>query len=173
MKLGLGISLGGWPFKRTLAITNHANTTVGGAGLFTVKKTGGVAATYDASAVSTTLSGDFVLRLKSITSVGNWAAGMNSDPLTDDNFTSIDFAWLFDAGTASWGVYESGGAIAAGLSGAYAWIWRTGTSLGYGLGLTLAAAQASPTRTTVSSAALAFDSSMTTVNDQFEAMLTY
>ena len=42
--------------------------------------------------------------------------GLNSDPTTNADFSSIDYAWYFNAGT--YGIYESNAAV-SGITGAY------------------------------------------------------
>jgi hypothetical protein len=155
----------------TLEIVNNANTTVTyqGGGAYWVEKTSGAAA-YDAGAVSNVgVAGDFVLRLLPIANTTDSMAGVNSDPLTDNTLSSIDFGFAF-VGTTSASIYESGGFISTGNAlSTYYWIWRTGTTLGYGTGADLTTAQASPFRTTISSATLYFDSALFTSGAKFEA----
>jgi hypothetical protein len=161
----------------TYLIVNHNNTQVlaSGGGVFTVEKISGAVDTRDAGAVSQIgLTGDFVLRLKHLSTIDNlaWNAGMNSDPLTDDDYASIDFSWFYTPSSALWTVGESGAFPTANFADAtYAWIWRVGTTLGYGRGADLATAQASPDRTVTTSATLYFDSSIPSIGGQFEVLL--
>ncbi len=159
------------------AIVNNANTQVLhlGSGVYSVEKISASGA-YDADAVSTVgMAGDFVLRLKNISNgspVNAWLAGVNSDPLTDSNFTSIDYAFLYNQTSGQWGIYENGGAVAVNLGNdTYAWIWRAGTTLGYGRGADLATAKAAPDRTQTTSATLYFDCSIDPLGSQFEVYL--
>jgi hypothetical protein len=162
----------------TYAIVNHNNTQVlaSGGGVFTIEKISGAVDTRDAGAVSSAgIAGDFALRLKHLSTIDNlaWNAGMNSDPLTDDDYASIDFSWFYTPSSTLWTVGESGAFPTGNFADAtYAWIWRSGTTLGYGRGADLATAQASPDRTVTSSATLYFDSSIPSIGGQFEALLT-
>lgn len=127
-----------------------------GGNIFQIEKlTGGTV--YNADAVGTVaLAGDFVLRA-GVPSLGRWAAGFNIDPLTDSNFTSIDYALLYNAG---WFVFESGVQIGSGVGGTFGWIWRQGTTLNYGVGADFTTAFSAPLRTVAGvSAPLYFDSS--------------
>jgi len=156
------------------AITDHANTSVVhiGSGVHTITKSANDGS-FNASAVSSVgLTGDFVLRVKALDIPGGIFVGMNSDPLTDDSYTSIDFAWRNPLTTIS-EIWESNTQILTGIpSGTYFWIWRVGTTLGYGRGNDLATAQASPDRTTTSSATLYFDSSFLAIGDKVEVLLS-
>lgn len=156
-------------------IVNNNNTDVGhvGNGVYRITKTAGVFGAYDAGAVSQTgITGDFVLQLTPAFNNNLWFAGLNTDPLTNDDYTSIDFAWGFDPGTSQWFVFESGVGLTSGLAHLTSvWIWRSGTAIGYGRGADLATAQASPDRTTTSSATLYFDSSLYTTTSSFDAYL--
>lgn len=158
--------------SNTYAIVNNTNTTVAhvGAGVYEIEKTAGTNGAFDADAVSSaSASGDFVLRLTPLV-ITNELVGVNSDPTADSNYTSIDFAVDF-TGLTTFSIYESGVQISTlNAVSTYAWIWRTGTTLGYGSGATLAAAQASPYRTTTSSAALYFDSSLNATGARVAAL---
>jgi hypothetical protein len=158
----------------TVAISNNANTAVvhAGSGVYWIEKTAGSAA-YDASAVSAIVLGfDFTLRLKPLVYVNDALLGVNSDPLTNNDYASIDFAFDIGSLTAA-SIYESGGQVVSGSSiSTYWWIWRTGTTLGYGTGADLATARASPLRTTTSSANLAFDSAFFAVGTRHGVLLT-
>jgi hypothetical protein len=160
-----------------IEIVNHNNTRVVhvGSGAYTIEKISGAVDTRDAGAVSSVgIDGDFVLRLKHVSTIDNlaWNAGMNSDPLTDDDYASIDFSWFYTPSSALWTVGESGAFPTGNFADAtYAWIWRSGTSLNYGRGGDLATAKANPDRTVTSSATLYFDSSIPSIGGQIEAQL--
>jgi hypothetical protein len=161
----------------TFAIINHNNTQVlhTGSGVYRIEKISGVDGTRDGGAVSSVgAASDFVLRLKQIatganTTVYQYGGGVNSDPLTDDTHSTIDFLWFYIQGANAWAIFESDIDLLEVSSSGYAWIWRTGTSLGYGRGATLAAAQAAPDRTTTSTGTLYFDSTLWGIGDTIEA----
>jgi len=157
------------------AITDHANTSVVhiGSGVHTITKSANDGS-FNASAVSSVgLTGDFVLRVKSLLINGGIYLGMNSDPLADNTEASIDFAWNNPFSVLG-NIRESGALIASGLgSSDYHWIWRVGTTLGYGRGPDIATAQASPDRTVPgTSGTLYFDSSFLAIGDKAEVLLS-
>ena len=144
-----------------LPIVNNVGTSVsdlGGNSYRITKVSGGFA--YNADAVGTVgYTGDFLLRLSpASTFSGNWIGGMNTDPLTDSDYASIDYGLLSDG--TNWFVFESGANIGSSTPhNTFGWIWRSGTTLNYGTGATFGAASASPIRTVTSvSATLYFDS---------------
>jgi hypothetical protein len=155
----------------TLEIFDNGGTQVLylGDGAYSIEKTAATSA-YDSGAVSNVgLSGDFVLRIKPLVYTNDHLLGVNSDPLTDNNYASIDFAFNIN-GLATASIYESGGFISSGNAlSTYYWIWRTGTTLGYGTGADIATAQASPLRTVTSSATLYFDSAFFAQGSKAEA----
>jgi hypothetical protein len=69
---------------------------------------GGGAAAYDSDCYSIeAYSGGCVVKFRSAKTTGRFLAGFNSDPLTDQNYTSLDFCWYAgDDGNAY--PYESG-----------------------------------------------------------------
>jgi hypothetical protein len=157
---GLGsIELG----PAAIPIVNRINTTVTPLedGVYRVQKTGGTDGPFDGSAVSSEgLSGDFVLKMFLSTpndSQLGWL-GVNSDPLTNDDYTSGDYGLLLSGGV--WYVYESGGAPDSFVStGEPIWIKRVANTLSYGQGATLETATFLA-RTVFTSATLYFDSSI-------------
>ena len=165
------------PALPILTIVNNTNTTIThlGSGVYNVEKTSGATATYNAGAVSSTgATGDFVLRIKGTPGVSGWgqAVGVNSDPLTDDDYASIDNTFVYIPNTDQLSIMESGTNVVTGLANStYAWIWRIGGTLGYGRGATLGAAQASPDRTVASSGTLYFDSSLPLTADKVEVLM--
>jgi hypothetical protein len=101
----------------SVPIVNRTNTTVTGAGPYTITKSGGVAATFDADAVSLIgFTGDFLLTLSTSNAALAGVAGMNSDPATDANYTSIDRALSF-GGDGNIRAFENGSLLT--LYGAY------------------------------------------------------
>jgi hypothetical protein len=110
----------------------RTNTTVTGAGPYTITKSGGVAATFDADAVSLIgFTGDFLLTLSTSNAALAGVAGMNSDPATDANYTSIDRALSF-GGDGNIRAFENGSLLT--LYGAYSiantyYIRRVGTAV--------------------------------------------
>lgn len=161
------------PLANALAIVNKANTTVYhlGSSVYSVEKTGGAAATYDSDAVSSVgMASDFVLRIKPVNYTGPWMAGVNTDPLTDSSYTSLDYAMQNNSG--SWNLFESSVQVVVGIAEAtYGWIWRVGTDLFYGVGATFAIAKVSPSRTVNSvSSTLYFDSSVSGSASKFEVL---
>jgi hypothetical protein len=82
----------------TAVIVNNANTSVVdlGSGVYTVEKTGGSTASYDASAVSTVgMAGNFVLRIKNLSGLDelhHWRQFRPAD--RRQLFDSIDRGWL-------------------------------------------------------------------------------
>lgn len=151
-------------------IVNRSGTSVVplGDNVYTAEKTAGTFA-WDSDAVGTVgYAGDFYLRLKQLTGGTGFYAGMNTDPLTDSSYTSIDYALVFTG--SAWLVSESGATVGSSFGSAsdYGWIWRSGTTLGYGHGATLAAAMAAPDRTLTTSATLYFDSSLVQLGDKIE-----
>lgn len=184
MGLALGIAIdlvtGGTPSAIIVSdFADHGgNTTVvvGGTGTTTVQKTSGIDG-YNASAVSgTALSGDFTLRIKHLqngTTANAYFAGVNSDPLTDDAQTGIDYCFLRAEGASTWQIWESNSQKNLGLADqTYCWIWRRNGVLYYGRGALLSTAQAAPDRSVPTTATLFFDSSLYSVNDKFEVFLT-
>lgn len=157
------------------SIVDNGNTITWhvGEGVHRIQKIAG-AADYDAGAVSTAgAAGDFVIRLRPITTSGAnaYGAGANSDPLTNNYYDTIDFLALYVPGGNTWSIYENGvNQLSALANSTYFWIWRTGTTLGYGRGATLGAAQAAPDRTTTNSATLYFDSTFWSIADEMEAL---
>lgn len=91
------------------AIINRANTSVSGR---TVTKSGGTNGAYDASAVtSASWTGAATLSFRAASTAIGFFAGLNTDPMTDDSFGSIDYAFRCDYdGTLM--IYESGSLIA-------------------------------------------------------------
>lgn len=158
----------------TLEIVNNANTTVTyqGEGVYAIEKTAGAASTFDAAAVSNVgLSGDFVLRIKPLVFINAFYNGVNSDPLTDNAQTGIDYGFAQNGNTTAL-IKESFTTIGSNRTlSTYWWIWRTSGTLGYGTGADLATAQASAFRTVASSATLYFDSSYSAVGERAEVFL--
>jgi hypothetical protein len=163
--------------SNTYEIVNHTNTQVThlGSGVYAIEKTGGVDGTRDAGAISSVgVTGNFVLRIKPVSTADafGWDAGVNSDPLTDDDYTSIDFGWFYQPSALNWASTENGVFGVTGLpSVTYGWIWRNGSTLGYGRGADLATAQASPDRTTASTGTLFFDSAIANIGGRLEVLL--
>lgn len=162
------------PLTPHYGIVDNGNTTVThlGGGIFTVEKTAGASAYGNASAVSSIgTTGDFVLRVNATALPGGMMVGMNSDPLTDNDYLSIDYTWNNPhpgLGT----IYESGVNISSPGGSANHWIWRVGTTLYYGRGADLATAQAAPDRTVAgATATLYFDSSFLSIGDKVEVEL--
>jgi hypothetical protein len=170
-RAGLPGFTGRGPGSTPVAIANRANTTVvplaGGA--YTVEKTAGVNGTYDASAVSALgLAGSFTLRLRNLVA-GDKMAGMNTDPLTDDSYVSLDRAWQSAAGL--WAVYESSNQRIGGLADAtYAWIWRRSGIVYYGRGVALPSV-GSADWSAADASTLFFDCSLRDTNAKFEILL--
>lgn len=154
----------------TYAIVDNGGTLVvyQGDGVHWIERTTS-AGGFTAGAVSTAgFAGDFVLRLKMLAFVGASIVGMNSDPLTDNDFGGIEHAWEPTFGQ----IYENGLiATSPGTTPTYYWIWRVGTNLSYGRGATLPDAMAAPDRTVVTSATLYFDSSFAGDGDKVEVLL--
>jgi hypothetical protein len=153
-----------------VVIANNANTTVAalGDGGYSVEKTGGVNGAYDASAVSALgCAGDFILRIKNI-ATGEYMVGMNTDPTTDNNYTSIDYWWAFYGGL----YWQTNGGANGMASAPFAWIWRTGTNLYFGTGATFEDVLAAPNSVVADVVAtLYFDSSLFATGAKFEAHL--
>lgn len=82
----------------------------------TIYKTGGGASWLNSSAWSLEGYANTHAAASPLDSTNHVMWGINSDPTTDYNYTSIDYAWYFSAGTAS--VRESG--TSKFTSGAYA-----------------------------------------------------
>lgn len=81
-----------------------------------ITKTGGAASTWDAQCYSIDgyTEGAFAsARAADITSQMMFA--LNSDPTTDANYTSLDYAWFFNAGSSD--IWESG--VSIGVFGTY------------------------------------------------------
>lgn len=156
-------------------IVNRANTTVTaqGGGVYRIAKTGGADGAFDASAVSAVgLPGDFTLKMVLSTpndSQLGWL-GVNSDPLTDNDYISGDFGVLLSTG--EWYIYESGGNPASFTDNATAvWIARRGTTLTYRQGATFAGAAISRTVPDVPGT-LYFDSSIQDTTAVVDVTLT-
>lgn len=155
----------------TLVIVNNANTQVlhPGSGVYTIEDTGG--GVFAAGAVSSVgCASDFILRVKMTALFVGVFLGMNSDRLTDDNYTSIDYAWANPSGGTGQ-IYESGALVTTPGGSSYFWIWRVGTSLNYGRGATFAIASAAIDRTVTDSSTLYFDSSFGGAGDKAEVLL--
>lgn len=140
-----------------------------GGGVFLLTKVGSVSA-FDSGAVSGIgATGDFILRATSLVSSGlNIMIGVNSDPLTTSEDSSIDYA-LYFSGNNDMSGRESGGIV--GLGGVPYdpstpfWIVREGTTLTYRKGTDVATATVLRTVNDVSST-LYFDSSFYTPGGQ-------
>lgn len=95
---------------------NLTNVSQSGTALRTFTKTGGTANTWDSQVYSSQgfVRGAYALAQISSTT-GAAMFGLNSDPTTDANYTSIDYAFYFNGGTLY--IYESGSSVYTG--GAY------------------------------------------------------
>jgi hypothetical protein len=94
-------------------LINRANCFVDGR---TVTKITGANAWGDASVVSQeSFIGGCFCGFQPLDTTSGVIVGLNADPATDDDYASIDFAWLADTG-ASAAVYASGAAIAGPFS---------------------------------------------------------
>lgn len=163
----------------SIAIVNNNNTQVThiGGGVYEIEKIGGIDGARDAAAVSTAgATGDFVLRIKPVGAPGaasgsfQYGAGVNSDPLTNDSFDTIDHLWFRVIPALLWSIFEAGADVGDFGDSPYAWIWRTGSSLSYGRGADLASAKASPDRTVTDSSTMYFDSVTFGLGDKMEVM---
>ncbi|HZR02409.1 MAG TPA: phage tail protein [Burkholderiales bacterium] len=77
---------------------------------------GGGSAAYDSDCYSIeAYSGGCVVKFRCATD-GRFLAGLNSDPLTDQNYTSLDFCWYAENATGHAIIYESGTAANGGAS---------------------------------------------------------
>lgn len=166
LSLGLSLSLSGSGGGAAPAflVTNSANTTVTdlGGSEYQITKTGGVEATYDASANSSTaLTGDFIIRFTPQTDGLGFFVGVNSDPLTDDTYTSIDYA-LFFTDVPNVQYWESGVAVGTAKAtytiGDNLYLKRSGSTLSYGHGGTDGVTGYTESGTATTSATLYFDS---------------
>jgi len=83
------------PDSPAATIIDHANTTVAGT---TITKTGGSGSAWDAGAVSTTAIEGGMLTFKVAQANKEIMVGLNSDPLTDDSYSSLDFAIYLTSG---------------------------------------------------------------------------
>lgn len=156
---------------QTIANNNNTTVTYRGGSVYEIEKTSGANA-YNAGAVSSVgMTGDFVLRLRPLIYTNDSLWGVNADPLTNDDYASIDRAFDINSMTLA-SAYESGGQVVSAFTIAtYLWIWRTGTTLGYGTGADLTTAQASPLRTVTDSNTLYFDSALFQTGTRAEALL--
>ena|GEM_PF-1733830 len=159
---------------QTLAIANRTGTTVTdkGAGVFELYRTGTTNwATGATSAAS--LSGDFVLRAKGLLGTTNAFVGLNSDPATDDHYTSLDYSvQIYTDGRGY--IYEGGVFQKSFAINGQVWIWRSGSTLKYGTGPDLATASTTGVVRSIEgvTTALHFDSSFAAGESRVEAQVT-
>jgi hypothetical protein len=151
-----------------IAIVNNANTAVDylGNGTYRITKTAGAEA-WDASAVSAAaIPGDLVLRIRAGQSDLDFFLGVNSDPLTDNSYASLDRGIHFVRTTAL-SMYENGTILltpAVYSTSDYVFIKRVGSAITVHKGLTTDIDDASLIYTFTSLAGdLYFDSSFSSV----------
>lgn len=82
----------------------------------TIQKIGGTTA-WDSDCYSLeAYSAGCELRFRpTVTTGAGYMIGFNSDPTTDQNYTSLDHAWFQNYFTNQWDIYESGTGVASGL----------------------------------------------------------
>lgn len=100
-------------YQPHVSVTNAANLVANGTALYagtTAEKPTGSSA-YDSSVYSTESMPACFLEFTPV--VGELAVGLNSDPLTDNSYTSIDYAWLVTAGGTDCRIYESGSLVSS------------------------------------------------------------
>lgn len=160
-----------------LVIANQANTTVTslGAGVYRAEKTAGAAATYDASAVSSTgIAGDFVLRIRALQTDKSMFIGIDAAPTVSNDHLTIDRSINFNSAGEIRG-YENGTLVAGPLSyttADYFFLQRVGTAItmSRGTGPTIATATATWTFTADASTFF-FDSSIADTNGAVEVKM--
>lgn len=160
------------------APTVNANVTVTAQGndFYRIQKTGGVNGNYDAAAYGPqAFTGDFTIQIK-VPAVGTGVmfVAANSDPLTDNSYASLDYAYAYVTPN-TWVIYSGGSQLFSGLSSAplYAWIWRISGTLYMGRGNTLAQAQAAPDYSVANSNTMFLDSSGRDTNAYLDVYATY
>ena len=99
----------------TNVTSTPTNITVNSAGL-TYTKTAGGASAWDSQVYSTTgFTGSVAVSAKTNSTTTSTMFGLNSDPSLDASYTSLDFSWYLNAGTAN--IYESNSAITLNPAG--------------------------------------------------------
>lgn len=117
-------------------LVNSAATTVTseGGGVFRIRKTGGDADSFDASAVSTIgYGGDFRLSAASLSGTPDFHIGMNSDPGADDGDLTLDYS-VQVYGDGRGYLHENGKLVMSFQIDGQVWMWRDGTTLKLGTG---------------------------------------
>ena len=162
------------------AISDNGNTTtVNLSGPYSVEKTSGADGAYNASAVSlASISGDFVLRIKPVTTNKDMFFGVNTDPLTDNTNSSIDRAIYFPGNPALGArVWENGVQLFTGpaySTSQYWFIRRIGSTITYLVGTSTDVDEATLVYTGASSsAAMHFDSAISGLNGKAEVYFTH
>jgi Ca2+-binding RTX toxin-like protein len=159
---------------QTLALANRTGTTVTdkGAGVFELYKTG--TSNWATSATSAAaLSGDFVLRGKSLLGTTNAFVGLDTDPAFNDSYTSLDYSvQIYTDGRGY--IYEDGSFKKSFAINGQVWIWRSGSTLKYGTGPDFATASTTGVMRSVEgvTAALHFDSSFASGDSRVETQVT-
>ena len=134
----------------------------------TFRKTGGTNNTWSSSvhSIQGYARGAYCSARASSTS-GNVMFGLNTDPTTDDSFSSIDYAWYFDNGTVR--IYENGSLISSPTT------YTTSTVLsitydGYNVRYYVDATLQRTVARAISSSALYFDSSFFSTNVEINSV---
>jgi hypothetical protein len=141
-------------------VVNAANCSVSAQadGGYLVFKTGGDPAAADASAVSATIAGDFVMRARALGDAFAYV-GVSANPLAGVAPSSVERAYLINGSTAR---PCDAGVLRAPITtpgAAYLWIRRTGATLQYLVGAELGSATVLRT-VGAGGAAMGFDSSI-------------
>lgn len=117
----LGYTWTGSALAGTITVTGAITTN--SAGLTYTKSSG---AAWDAQVNSSVgYSGSVAVSAKTNSLTTYTMFGLNSDPNTDPSYSSIDFAWYFNSGTAT--VYENG--VGAGVDKTYTYTTNTVLSI--------------------------------------------
>jgi YD repeat-containing protein len=146
-------------------------------GLYSIVKTGGSAADWDADARSNVkATGDFVLRLRPGQNNAHVIGGVAFSPAASAYYTNPDYGFYF---TADGSVYhmEAGSYVSLGVTyaaGDNFWLVRSGTTISYYKGATLEAATAAGALRTRTGATgtLYFDSSLYSTGARLDAAFT-
>jgi hypothetical protein len=118
------------------------------------------------------MAGDFTLSASSLSGTPSFYIGMNSDPLTDDGYHSIDYALQIYSDGRAW-LHQSGVLSMSFPIDGKVWIWRRGSTLYYGTGPDFATASTSGLRRGVTdvTGTLYFDSSFASATSDAEIKL--
>jgi hypothetical protein len=105
-----------WNGSGLTNVTSTPTNITGGGNGQNFTKSAGTNASWDSQVYSTTaFSGSVAVSSRTNSTATQVMFGLNSDPALDASYTSLDFAWFLNAGTAT--IYESNSAITPNPAG--------------------------------------------------------